>query len=127
MHKVILDTNFLMIPGQHKVDIFGEIERVLDVPFELCVVEESLHELERIVMSGTQKEKFAAKLGLVLAIQKSLKRLACSKGVSADDEIVKASDKDTFVATQDAALKKRVQKKGARVISLRQKKYLVVT
>jgi uncharacterized protein len=126
--KIILDTNFLMIPGQYKVDIFSEIERIMEEPFELCIVEETIAELNRIVMSGGAKDKFAAKLALVLAIQKSLKRLPSSKGrVSADDEIVKASDGNTLVATQDLILQKRVRERGARIIGLRQKKYLVVT
>jgi uncharacterized protein len=126
--KIILDTNCLMIPGQYKVDIFSEIERIMEEPFELCIVEETLNELNRLVMSGSAKDKFAAKLALVLTIQKNLKRLPSSKGrVSADDEIVKASDDNTIVATQDLILRDRVREKGAKVIGLRQKKYLVVT
>ena len=97
------------------------------MPFELCVVEETVQELNRIVMSAGVKDKFAAKLALVLIIQKSLKRVPVSNGKSADDEIVEASDEDTYVATQDEGLRKRVRQKGAKVIGLRQKKYLVVT
>jgi rRNA-processing protein FCF1 len=126
--KVIIDTNFLMIPGQYKVDIFSEIERILSEPHELCIVEETIPELNRIVMSAGVKDKFAAKLALVLAIQKGLKRLPSSKGkVSADDEIVLESDENTYVATQDEGLRARVKEKGAKIIGLRQKRYLVVT
>jgi uncharacterized protein len=125
--KVILDTNFLLVPGQFHVDIFSEVERILHEPFEMCIVEKTIEELNRIVMSGGRDDKFAAKLALVLAIQKNLKRLPSSsrKGY-ADDDIVQVSDKSTYVATQDAILRKRVMEKGAKVIGLRQKKYLVV-
>ncbi|MBW2991754.1 hypothetical protein KY345_00870 [Candidatus Woesearchaeota archaeon] len=30
MRKIILDTNFLLIPGQFKIDIFSEIRRICD-------------------------------------------------------------------------------------------------
>lgn len=127
LKKIIIDTNFLLIPGQYKVDIFSEIGRIMDEPYELCMVEETVKELERLIMSGNREEKFAAKLGLVLAQQKPLKRLNSSIGsVSADDAIVSVSDKDTVVATQDKALRARVREKGAKTIGLRQKKYLVV-
>ena len=125
--KVIIDTNFLLIPGQFKVDIFSEIGRILEEPHELFMVEKTLAELEKIAQAGSVKDRFAAKLALVLAAQKGLKRVPSSKGdISADDEIVVASDKDTYVATQDIALQRRAREKGAKVIMLRQKKYLVV-
>jgi len=125
--RVILDTNFLLIPGQFKVDIFTEIERILEEPHELCVVEKTMPELDKIASTGGVHDKFAAKLAIVLCAQKGLKRVPSSKGdISADDEIVVASNKDTYVATQDVALQKRVREKGAKLIALRQKKYLVV-
>ena len=125
--KVIIDTNFLLIPGQFRVDIFSEIERILDVPFEFCIVEKTMDELQRIVMSAGARDRAAAKLATVLAIQKGLKRLHLSKGkASADDDIVAESGADTYVATQDAALRRRVRQRGAKIIGLRQKKYLSV-
>ncbi|MBN1793293.1 DUF188 domain-containing protein [Candidatus Woesearchaeota archaeon] len=125
--KVIIDTNFLLIPGQFKVDIFSEIARIMDEPFEMCVVEKTMDELQRIVISAGERDKFAAKLAIVLAGQKSLKRVGVSRGrESADDDIVSASDENTYVATQDAILRRRVREKGAKVIGLRQKKYLAV-
>jgi uncharacterized protein len=125
--KVIIDTNFLLIPGQFKVDIFSEIHRIMSEPYEIYIVERTIDELNRIIMSGGPKDKFAAKLGLVLAIQKSLKRLPSSKGFkSADDDIVEHSDENTYVATQDDGLRKRVRAAKGKIIGLRQKKYLVM-
>ena len=70
--KIILDTNFLLIPGQFNVDIFTEVERILGEPFELCIVDKSIAELNRLVAVGKEKDRFAAKLALVLVIQKNL-------------------------------------------------------
>ncbi len=125
--KVIIDTNFLMIPGTLMVDIFTELERVMDCPYELCYVDKSIKELEKLSVFGKERERLAAKLAVVLIRQKSLKSLPSSKeDKSVDDTIVRYADKDSYVATQDKALKERVAKKEAKAVVLRQKKYLVV-
>lgn len=124
--KVILDTNFLLIPGQFKVDIFTEVGRILNEPFELCMVDKSIDELNRLAAAGKEKDRFAAKLALVLAIQKNLKTLHSFGGKSADDIIVNKADANSYVATQDKELRERVKEKGAKVIGLRQQKYLMI-
>ncbi|MFH0869654.1 MAG: nucleotide-binding protein [archaeon] len=125
--KLILDTNFLLIPGQFMVDIFTELEKVMQEPYELCMVEKSLDELKKLTLTGKEKDRFAAKLAVVLIGQKDLKRLPCSKGDnSVDDIIVSYAGKDTFVATEDRILRRRLKEKGSGVIGLRQGKYLVV-
>ena len=123
--KVILDTNFLLIPGQFMVDIFTELERIMQEPFELCVIDKSLKELNQVVVTGKTKDRFAAKLALALIIQKNLKTLhSFVTKKSVDDIIVSKADKDTYVATQDKALRQRLKEKGAKIIGLRQQKYL---
>ncbi|HJX06027.1 MAG TPA: nucleotide-binding protein [Candidatus Nanoarchaeia archaeon] len=125
--KAILDTNFLLIPGQFMVDIFTELERIMHEPFEMCVVDKSIAELNKLAVIGKEKDRFAAKLALALIRQKNLKTLHSfvSKS-SADDIIVAKADSNTYVATQDKALRQRVKEKGAKIIGLRQKKYLVM-
>jgi len=125
--KVIIDTNFLMIPGTLMVDIFSELERIMEYPYELCYVDRSIEELNKLAVFSKEKERLAAKLAIVLIRQKSLKSLPSSKeDKSVDDTIVRYADKDSYVATQDKALKERVKGKKARAVVLRQKKYLVV-
>jgi len=125
--KVILDTNFLLIPGQFMVDIFSEIERIMSEPFEMCVVDKSIAELNHIVATGKEKDRFAAKLALALVIQKNLKTLhSFMSQKSVDDIIVSKADSSTYVATQDKALRERLKAKGAKLIGLRQQKYLVM-
>jgi rRNA-processing protein FCF1 len=125
--KVVLDTNFLLIPGQFRVDIFSEIERIMQEPFELCVVDKSIAELNKLAAGGRQIDKFAAKLALVLIIQKNLKTLhSFGSKKSVDDIIVAKADENTFIATQDKVLKERVKERGAKIIGLRQQKYLMI-
>ncbi len=125
--KVILDTNFLLIPAQFKVDVFTQIEELLDEPFVLCVVDKTISELNKLCAAGREKDRFAARLGLVLLRQKNLKTLRSFSRKNTDDIILKKSDKNTYVATQDRALREKLRKKGAGIIGLRQKKYLVIS
>jgi hypothetical protein len=128
--KVILDTNFLLIPGEKGVDIFSEIQRILSEPYELCVLDKSLKELESLVeKSAKKKSGFNAKLGIVLLKQKNLKILTSFSEEYADKAIVEYAEKNpenVIVATQDKGLKDKLKRIPIRVIQLRQEKYLVL-
>jgi len=125
--KVILDTNFLLIPGQFMVDIFTELARIVNEPFEMCIVDQSMIELNKLAATAKEKDRFAAKLALVLIRQKNLKTLhSFGNKKSVDDIIVTKADANTYVATQDKALRERVKEKGAKIIGLRQQKYLMM-
>ncbi len=126
--KVILDTNFLLVPGELGIDIFSEIERLLDERHKLIVFENTLEELETLIHRSNSKESINAKLGFVMAKQKNLKTI---KGFSGhvDDIIVeytKSNPSKFIVATQDKKLKSRLKRNNVRVIGVRQKKYLVL-
>ena len=120
MKEIILDTNFLLIPGQFKVDIFSEIDRVCPFSYDLYVLDKSINELERIM----GKDKPAAKLALSLIKAKKLKILKTSEKKSVDDLILGMNE--VIVATLDKELIRRLKEKGTKIIRLRQKKYLVV-
>ena len=44
--QVILDTNFLAVPAQFGVDIFSEIERVVERRVEFVLLESTVKEIE---------------------------------------------------------------------------------
>ena len=46
--KIILDTNFLLIPAQFGVDVFTGLEELCDFKFELYLLDKSLKELKNI-------------------------------------------------------------------------------
>lgn len=127
-HKVILDTNFLLIPGQFNVNIFAEIDRIMEVPYKLRIMDGTVEELNKITVLGKQKDSRAAKLAVALVgsliKQKSLKTITSSPNKSVDDNIVEKSNDKVYIATQDKELKQRVKAKGAHIITLKQKKYL---
>lgn len=118
--KILIDTNFLMIPEQFKIDIFKEIDRIIDEKYQIIVVDKTVEELEKLIKGNKEKEKRAARIALQL-IKKYKIKVINTQGDNVDDIIVKLKDNDTIVATQDKELRKRL--KGD-VIVLRQKKYL---
>ncbi len=121
---VILDTNFLMIPEIHGVDIFSEIDRVIDKKYELIVPVVVIEELKHLKREGTSIERKAAQIGLELA--KKAKRIESKK--TADEEIIRlAKKKKSVVGTNDKKLKKRLEEMGISVIYLRQKSHLDIS
>ena len=124
--KVVLDTNFLLIPGQFKVDIFSELDRICHGTYTVFILDKTLQELERILQKQRGRQKEAAKLALAIIRAKNINTLPSGKE-TVDDAIVTLADKDTFVATQDMALKRRLKGKAGGIITLRQKKYLIMT
>lgn len=123
MKKIILDTNFLMIPIQFKVDIFSEFNRICDFRYKLCIYKSSVNELGEIIKNQAQKHKKAAEFALKLIKLKDIEIIE-SYGNYVDSSILENLDKDTIVATQDINLKKELLKKNVPVAILRQKKYL---
>lgn len=124
--KVVLDTNFLLIPAQFGVDIFTEIDRICQFPYTLYIIDKTLGELEKIMQNQRGRQKEAAKLTLALVRAKNINTLP-SATQTVDDAIVAIAADDVIVATQDIALKQRLKNKAGGVITLRQKKYLIMT
>ena len=88
-------------------------------------MDKTISELKNIIGEGKSRDKFAAKIALQLIKKKNIAVIKTKQG-KVDDLIVELLDKDAILATQDALLRKRALKKGARVIFLRSKKYLVL-
>jgi len=122
MTQVLLDTNILLIPGTLGVNIFNEIEKVCNGKPEFAVLEGTLVELDKIILEQRGKFKAAASLGRQLMKQKSVKVLR-SNNKPVDDMLVELSTSGSVVATQDAALKKRLTKP---YLTLKAKKYFVM-
>ncbi len=123
MKEIIIDTNFLLVPLQFKVDIFSEFDRICHFNYKLFVFEQSVNELRNIVEKQKGKSKKAAQFALRLIKPKNIGILK-AEGKSVDEIILRNERKDVLVATQDKLLKKKLLEKGVSVIILRQRKYL---
>ncbi len=119
--KVILDTNFLMMPFQFKVDVEKELNRILDVRFEVCVPRSVIKELEGLKKSKESKTRRIA--GLALEYAKRFKIIDVDKKV--DEALVElGKNKENIIATNDKQILKKLREIGANIVYLRQKKYL---
>ncbi|OUJ18641.1 rRNA-processing protein FCF1 containing PIN domain [Methanonatronarchaeum thermophilum] len=121
--KVILDTNILMVPEQFKVDVFREIDRILNCDYSILIPSTVIKELKEITDTGSGVDKRAAKIGLLLAKEHSI----VDTEATGDNGVIEAavSQENTVVATNDKELKERLRKKGIPLIYLRQGSHLI--
>jgi len=122
MKKIILDSNFLTIPYQFNIDIFEEIDRIMEEEYELMTLDGVIEELKKIKKSKG-KDAVAASIGLELIKKKNV-RIIKTDEKSVDNAIIKIADKDTIVATNDRELRQKLKNKNVKSIYLRNKKYL---
>lgn len=112
-----MDTNFVMIPFQFKVDVITELERLCDFKYKLCVIDRTIDELNKIAKEDKKfRNREAAKMALKMIKANKIKIIKTRNG-HADDIL---AEMDGIIATQDKELRKRVEK----AIVLRKKKYL---
>ncbi len=119
--KVVLDANFIMMPFQFGIDIKSELDRILNFGYEIYTLDRVLTELEAI-SAGKGRDGRAAKAAHELA--KDLPKIDSEGG--ADETLLKIASKNTIICTNDKILREKIKRKGAPVIYLRQKKYLVI-
>lgn len=121
--KVLLDSNFLMIPGQFGVDIFSELDRILDFKYEVVTLQPVVEELERIA-DGESRDAEAAGLGLDLLEDRDVRVLE-KETHNVDKAILdEARAGDTIVCTQDKPLRDSIRDMDLPVIVLRSKSHL---
>jgi len=115
--KVLLDTNFLMVPFQFGVDVFDEMRSLLEGEFELLTSSEIVRELERI-SAGASKDASAARSALRLLKEKGVRVI--QSRTSADDWLVEyGQENNAVVCTNDSELLERLEEAGVSRIRLR--------
>ena len=127
MRKILLDTNFLLVPYQFKVDIFSEIDRIIIAKYELIVLDKTVDELEKIVKNQKGRDREAAKFALKIIENKKPIMIKAKSDKKTDDVILDYAIKEDYsVATQDKDLKRKLINHGIEVIVLRKKKFLTI-
>lgn len=119
--KTLLDTNFLMAIGQFKVDVFSQLGN------QIYILDRTLQELKTITKKQSLKNKKAAKLALELIKTNKVKTIKTTSAKKTDDLILETAKKHKYiVATQDKLLKQKLKQNKVKIITLRQKKYLLL-
>jgi len=124
--KVILDSNFLFIPSQFKIDIFEELNRLLNQRFEPVLLSSTFQELRSMAEKGAPKRRKQASLALELSAEKCrLVNVEKEVGETNDDVILRiAIEWKSPVATNDLELRKKLRARDIPVIFLRGKNRL---
>lgn len=123
-----------MIPFKFNLNLFTEIERVLNRSFSGIVLSPILDELAILEEKGTPKERQAAKLALKLAEAKcTVLPVQPIQNETVDDLILRiATEHGYIVATNDKELRKRLRTrtekvpKGIPVLYLRAGSYIEI-
>lgn len=124
---IFLDTNFLVYCAKQKLDFAREIERIFPKSrlFLLSQVRDELRSLQK-----TEKGRSKETVELALQIADNLKSRGIisdkkSEGDSADDALAGFDNVNSIIATMDKELKERF--KNAKILTIRQKRYLFLS
>lgn len=128
---MLLDTNFLLLPFQRRIDIFEEIPKLLQRQVRLLILPQILDELHRLVNQGSSKEARAAQSAIEALDQFGaiVTDLPDSiQGLDGDSALLQYAQKvNAVVATNDRELRLKLVKHGSRVIYLRKLAILAIT
>jgi rRNA-processing protein FCF1 len=125
--KVILDSNAMLVPLQFKIDIFSDLERLLNRSFEVILLSPVKRELEAIARKGSPKMRKNASYALKLAKKCRYVEVDFPASALTDDVIVKIAEEwKSPVFTNDRKLKQRLRDISVPVIYVRQKSRLEI-
>ncbi len=135
---IILDSNFILLPFQFKVDYLNEIRLNLEGEVEFIIFKQILNELEAKQAREPNATKFQRELKSGLSyLEKNRNKFDITfldetkKAIETTDEFLlrkaielKVENNLIFLATNDSILRKKARDFGLKTIFLRQKKYL---
>lgn len=123
--KIIIDTNFLFIPSQFRIDIFEQLAKLVNQKFEPILLSTTLEELQTMAEKSSPSIRRQASLALVLATKCRQIKVERKTGETNDDVILKtAIEWHSPVATNDRELREKLRAKNIAVIFLRGKNRL---
>ena len=121
--RFLLDTNFLTLPGQFKLDIFDELRKYgKDHLYTLDLVVRELQQLSY----GAGQDSTSARLALHLIKDKGINIIHTEDDLAHTDQVIlQVARKGHYVVcTQDRRLIKHLKAYKIPVISMRQGRYL---
>ena len=125
--KIIMDSNALFVPLEFKIDIFTELQRLLNRNIELILLSPIKRELETLAMSSSPKTSKNAKFALSLAEKCTYVMVSEKPKEQTDDAIVRiAKSWKAPVFTNDKLLKKNLRDISVAVIYVREKSRLEI-
>src|SRR4030043_128832 len=93
MLKVIVDSNALFVPFQFKIDVFSELEQLLNRRFSLILLSSVKRELETLAEKGSPKMRKNAAYALKLGEKCTYVNVGDHENLQVDDVIVETAEK----------------------------------
>jgi rRNA-processing protein FCF1 len=123
--KLLVDTNFLLIPVRFKVDIFTESQNAVNDVVEFYVSSRVLDEIQ--ILKERSKGSFVRQLKLAEKLSENCTVINDSSSTRVDQSLINlALGEDMMIGTADAELRQNARKVGVKVVYLRQKNHLVL-
>jgi rRNA-processing protein FCF1 len=116
--KVLVDTNFLLLPHQFGVDIFEYLKC-----YDIAVLSPCMMELKKLARKKS-RDAVAAKVALQLVKAKNIEIVKSGEKTTDRGILNYAIQENCVVATNDKELIKALKKHGIKIIRLKQRKYL---
>jgi rRNA-processing protein FCF1 len=123
--KLLVDTNFLLIPVRFKVDIFTESQNAVNDLVEFYVSSRVLDEIQ--ILKERSKGSFVRELKLAERLAENCEVIQDSSKAQVDQSLINlALENEMVLGTADAELRQKARKAGVKVVYLRQKSHLVL-
>jgi len=125
--RVIVDSNALFVPLEFKIDIFTELQRLLNRNFELVLLSPVKRELETLAQKSSPKMRKNATFALSLAAKCTYVKTPARKNEQTDDAILRIAQAwNAPVFTNDKLLKRKLRDISIPVIYTRAKSRLEI-
>ncbi|MHA1310941.1 MAG: type II toxin-antitoxin system VapC family toxin [Candidatus Helarchaeota archaeon] len=123
--NILLDTNFLIVPFQFKIDLKSRFDELIDRKYSLILLNEVYEELVKIYNKARGKRKQEIKAAITYFKNKEkITILEKQDNESIDDLLIRIAKKFNYVvATNDKILKRRLKNLGINFIYVRQKSF----
>ena len=140
INLIIIDSNFILLPFQFKIDYFDEIRLNIEGKLRFIIFQQILDELEAKRRRESKHTKFIRLLEnglLYLNKNKEKYNIEIMEDVkkeieTTDDFLIKAALKfqnigqNVYIATNDSELRRKAKTLNINTIFLRQKRYLSI-
>lgn len=123
--RILVDTNFLLIPIRFKVDIFTLSADAVNDLTEFYVSSRVLDEIQRL--KEKSKSSFVKELRFAETFAGQCTLIDDPSDGEVDDSLVSLARREAMVlGTSDAELRQKARAAGVKVLYLRQQSYLVL-
>lgn len=119
MKEVVMDTNFLLIPYQFKIDIFKELDYVIGEPFTITLSTKVMTELKAL-SKRLGKAGAAARFALKLVEARGQQIKPVRSALPVDDWVFQyAIENHAIACTNDREIRNHLRQNKLKVIGLR--------